>query len=519
VRFRRFLLISFAIIALFTVCLGLAIFLQLNEGTAFVNNGLELRNRLSIPPQLEPRMENGEKVFDLTAQEGEVEFFDGKQSKTLGFNGDYLGPTIRARAADKVRLNVTNNLDEITTVHWHGMHLPPAMDGGPHQTIEPGESWQPNWTITNEAATLWYHPHQMEVTGEQVYRGLAGLFIIDDDNADSLAIPREYGVDDIPLIVQDRKFDDSGQFVYQRQGRFGALPGPAGMLGDTILVNGTLAPYVEVPQKLVRLRVLNASSGRRYNFGFSDNRAFHQIATDGGLLEAPVERTRMLLAPAERAEIVVDLSDAQGPLTLMSYAFEDEGSAFLNLVEGAFGDDDEHQEFQILELRPQAGEFATQELPRTLNTIERLDEAGAATTRRFILDSTTINNQTMDHTRIDETVKKGDVEVWELQNQSPFYHPFHIHGAQFLVLDRDGAEPPEHEQGWKDTVIVKRAETVRVIMQFKDYSDPSMPYMFHCHILEHEDAGMMGQFAVVDSLSDDVGVQSPLVEEAEEHRH
>ena len=478
------------------------------EAKEFVNEQVLPENPLFIPPLLEPRIENGEKVFDLVIQEGETEFFPGKRTKTLGFNGNYLGPTLRVRIGDNVRLNVTNQLRESTTTHWHGMHLPAAMDGGPHQMIQPGETWQPHWTIDNEAATLWYHPHLMGKTGEQVYRGLAGFFILDDKKSDALDLPKEYGVDDIPVVVQDREFDGDVQLVYRHPER--ALT--AGMLGDTILVNGTYAPYLEVPAKLIRLRLLNGSNARRYNFGFSDNRAFYQIAGDGGLLEAPVERTRLMLAPAERAEILVDLSAKDTPVTLMSFPFMDSENAIQNSVqESLVGKTDEGQQFRILELRPQPGDFPLQEIPAALNSIERLDGASATKTRRFKLEAFTINSKRMDHTRVDEIVRMGDTEIWELSNDSPIYHPFHIHGVQFLILDRNGVEPPLYEQGWKDTVMVLPGETVRVILQFKDYADPHLPYMFHCHILEHEDMGMMGQFVVVEDFADEVQIQSPLV--------
>lgn len=242
-------------------------------------------NALNIPPLLEPVERNGKKVFVLTLQRGETEFFEGKKTATWGANGPYLMPTLRAGEGDEVQMQVTNQLGERTTIHWHGMHLPPAMDGV-HQIIEPGETWQPHWTVKQPAATLWYHPHLMGRTGPHVYNGLAGLFILDDANSMNLAIPEEYGVDDIPLIVQDREFTEDGQLEYRSDD--GDLYGPTGMLGDTILVNGTHAPFIEAPGKLIRLRLLNASNARRYNFGFSDDREFHQIATDGGFLERPV---------------------------------------------------------------------------------------------------------------------------------------------------------------------------------------------------------------------------------------
>ncbi|HLO33697.1 MAG TPA: multicopper oxidase domain-containing protein [Anaerolineales bacterium] len=479
------------------------------ETTKFVNEQLVPRNALLIPPQLEPQMENGEKVFDLTIQPDEAEILPGKSTKIWSYNGISPGPTLRVHTGDKVRLNITNELGETTTVHWHGMELPAAMDGGPHQTIGPGETWRPYWTITNEAATLWYHPHTMGKTAEQVYRGLAGFFLIDDENSDSLALPKEYGVDDIPLVVQDKLFDPGGQFVYPHEQK--AIT--AGLLGDTILVNSTYAPYIEVPAKLVRLRLLNGSAARRYNFGFSDDRAFYQIATDGGLLDAPVERTRLLLSPGERAEILVDLSNTKEPVMLMSYAFVDSENAARNAIqEQLAGGTDEGQQFKILELRPKMGTYAAEKVPNVLNTIERFDEKKVVKTRRFVLEAFTINGKMMDDKRIDEVVGKGDTEIWEVKNNSPIYHAFHIHGVQFQVLDRNGMEPPAYEQGWKDTVTVTPQETVRLIIRFQEYSDPAMPYMFHCHNLTHEDMGMMGQFVVVDNPSEQTQLRSPLPE-------
>lgn len=191
------------------------------QKNAFPNEQMAFANKLAMPPLLAPRMENGEKVFDLTVEKGTNGVTQGTSTATYGYNGSYLGPTIRASTNDKVRVNITNELGEATTVHWHGMKVPAALDGGPHQIIEAGAMWHPAWTVTNEASTLWYHPHLMGKTGEQVYRGLAGLFIIDDANSDAIDIPHEYGVDDIPLVVQDKQFDANGQFIIckQRAGR------------------------------------------------------------------------------------------------------------------------------------------------------------------------------------------------------------------------------------------------------------------------------------------------------------
>lgn len=488
-----------------------------------VNRYLDLHHKLHVPELLQPRVENGEKVFDLTVRQGEVEFLHGKQTKTLGYNGNYLGPTIRAHKGDKVRMNVTNNLPDSTTTHWHGMELPAMMDGAAHQLLKSGENWQPYWTVVNQAAPLWYHPHLMGKTGEQVYQGLGGMFIIDDDNSDKLDLPKSYSVDDIPLIVQDRKLDSQGQLVYEPENK--DVLGHTGMHGDKILVNGTYAPYVDVPAKQVRLRLLNASNARRYNFGFEDGRTFYQIASDGGLLEKPVARMRMILAPAERAEIVVDLTNDTKPLTLMSDAMHEENRVLRFVRTMLHSERDENQQFKIVELRPQATTEKSSPLPQKLNTIPKIDANQAVTTRLFILDpgSQTINGKKMDHSRIDQLVRKGDFEIWEISNRSGVYHPFHIHGVQFQILDRGGIlptskKPPEaYEQGWKDTVNIPNAETVRVIMRMPEYSDPHLPYMFHCHILEHEDMGMMGQFMVVDKNAkrEDIYVQSKLTESGE----
>jgi FtsP/CotA-like multicopper oxidase with cupredoxin domain len=360
----------------------------------------------------------------------------------------------------------------------------------------------------------------MGKTGEQVYRGLAGLFIIEDENSDGLGIPKEYGVDDIPLVVQDRLFDEKGQLVYRHENEAFTVDG--GMLGHTILVNGTHAPYLPVPAKLIRLRILNASNARRFNFGFSENQTFYQIASDGGFLESPVEHERLLLAPGERAEIVIDLTGKTEPVTLMSYEINESEIALLNAVENVMGEaKDENQIFKILELRPQeslgTAEIESNSLPEKLNTILRWDESDSIRTRIFIFGNNTINGKWMDHTRVDEIIRKGDLEIWELTNPSITYHPFHIHGTQFQILDRNGKQSAAHEDGWKDTVTVNQDETVRLLVRFTDFSDPHLPYMFHCHILEHEDMGMMGQLVVVDDLSQEVEIHSPILEMADTH--
>jgi FtsP/CotA-like multicopper oxidase with cupredoxin domain len=498
-RLRKVISIVVGFLASFVALITVLAFIFAEiQQPRFVNHDLIMQNELLIPPLLEPQVVGEEKVFELSANEGETSFLEGKSTNTTGYNGTYLGPTLRAHKGDNVRIILTNNLSQSVTTHWHGMHLPAMMDGGPHQEIVPGEVWEPHWTIENEAATLWYHPHVLEQTGAQVYSGLTGIFIVDDENSDSLSLPKEYGVDDLPLIVQDREFREDGQFIYepQRRDEFGHT----GMLGNIILVNGTYAPFVDVPAKQIRLRIINASNARRYNFGFEDRRTFYQIATDGGLLASPIARTRMILAPGERAEVIVDLAGEKEPLTLISDAVHEENEV-LRFVKALMKlERDENQVFKIIELRPQSTAEVTQALPQSLNSIERLPSTSAVRTRRFILDprNRSINGKVMDHHYVNEVIHSGDVEIWGIINLSGTYHPFHIHGVQFQILDRGGRPPADYELGWKDTILVANAEIVHVIMRFPEFSNANTPYMYHCHILEHEDMGMIGQFIVTD---------------------
>ncbi|MFK7805665.1 MAG: multicopper oxidase family protein [Anaerolineae bacterium] len=472
------------------------------------NAGLTFTNPLQVPALLESTEQDGQKIFELVPHQGETEFFAGQMSGTMGFNGSYLGPTMRFSKGDDVVINVTNQLDTATAVHWHGMHVPAEMDGTPHQMIPPGKTWQAKYPILNEAATMWYHPHPHGDTAEQVSAGLAGLIIIDDENSNSLNLPKTYGVDDIPLIVQDRLFDDEGGMIYQiNNGSY---------YGNTMLVNGTVNPFIEVPAKQIRLRILNGSNGRIYNFGFDDNRTFHQIATDGGLLEAPVPLTRLKLATGERAEIVVDVSDGN-EVIFKSYPqidWQAVGQYFAT-------NGGRHSHFDLLKIvpnlkHPDSSDLLIETLPQTLNTIERWSAADADNVRSFRLaggltdnavatglgPAFPINGSRMDMGRIDEVVMLNDVEIWEITNAGGQPHPLHIHDIQFLILDRNGVPPSPSESGWKDTVLINNGETVRFITQFTTYSNATIPYMYHCHILEHEDGGMMGQFVVADPAAE-----------------
>ncbi|WP_309066809.1 multicopper oxidase family protein [Microbacterium sp.] len=437
---------------------------------------------LPIPPLADSTVVDGVRVFSLTAQEGRTEFLDGRPTTTWGFNGDYLGPTLRAERGEKVAVEVRNRLDETTTVHWHGMHLPAAMDGGPHQPIAAGGEWRPEWRIDQPAATLWYHPHPHGQTEEHVLRGLAGLFLLDDENSRRLALPAQYGVDDIPLIVQDKKFRDDGEFQFDSEGN------EIGLLGNVVLTNGAWGAALDVTTELVRLRILNGSSARTYDFAFEDGREFSLIATDGGLLESPVSTDHVRLSPGERAEIVVRL--APGTEVMLRSQPADLGDV---VVPAAFGGTDE---FDVLLLRAADTLRPSPPLPARLAEIDRLREEDADNHRIFEVQDRQINGRSMDMDRIDEIMQIGSTELWRVTNLDRFPHNWHVHDVQFQVHDIDGAPPPPELRGWKDTIYLEPRRAYRIMMRFEDYVDDEKPYMIHCHLLLHEDEGLMSQFVV-----------------------
>lgn len=439
---------------------------------------VEFTRALNIPPVAQSTVApDGTREFDLEMRRGRADLGHGPDTETWGINGDYLGPTIRMNRGEDVRMNVHNELGETSTLHWHGMHLPAEMDGGPHQMVPPGDTWKPEWTVNQPAATLWYHPHLHGFTAEHVYRGLAGMILVDD--SDGPTLPADYGVDDVPVIVQDKKFD--GNELDEEPGMFVNT----GILGDEILVNGTPAPYLDVTTERVRLRLLNASNARIYDFGFDNGFPFQLVGTDGGLLEAPETLQSIMLSPGERAEIVVEVPP--GTDTILRSTPPDLGAGFWSDRFGGGSDT-----LDVMELRAADELEANEEVPDRLS--EKVDLGEPERTRTFELDDDReINGQSMDMSRIDEVVTLGATEGWEIRNNSGQIHNFHIHDVQFQVL---GTDDPAMS-GAKDTVYIPPGKSVRLLVRFTDYANPSFPYMYHCHMLRHEDNGMMGQFVVV----------------------
>ena len=446
-------------------------------------NSPEHNTPLQIPPLYEGKVQDGVRAFSLELQTGESAILEDKSTPTWGVNGSFLGPTIRMKRGETVQMDVQNNLGEDTSIHWHGMHLPPEMDGGPHQMIAAGESWLPVWDVNQPACTLWYHPHPHGETADHVWNGIAGMLIVDDD--EDASVPTEYGVDDLPLIIQDRGFEGNGEF---KRTEFAF-----GYFGDHILVNGTYGARFDVTRQLTRFRILNGSNTRWYNLTLGDGRPFRLIATDNGYVgENPPELTHLLISPGERAEIVVEFAAGDDVL------LQNESISTGKLED--FGAD---IDFGVIRFVA-ADELEASEEVRLPTFDSQKDEPASENRRRYTLSGhSTINDKEMDMSRIDDVITAGAVEIWEAHASNFSSHNFHIHGVTFEVLDIDGSEPPLHQQGPKDTVQLMRDTTATLRVTFPEYTDERYPYMYHCHILRHEDQGMMGQFLVVEPGRED----------------
>ena len=449
--------------------------------------------------------------YTLNMHKDSVQFFPGNKSHTYAFNSfSYLGPTLIFNKGANVNITVNNQIGDTTTVHWHGIHLPSKWDGGPHTPILPSASWNPTFTVMDNAATYWYHPHLHMKTAEQAIKGAAGLIIVRDPIEAALNLPRKYGVDDFPLVIQCQQYDSANQAM------------PLGMQDSTILINGARANYgytvyANCPAQVVRMRILNASGERAFNFGFTANMQFKIIASDGGLLNAPVNTTRLRLAPGERAEILLDLTGMNGQtIHLMSYASElamgIQGGPTMPMPSGPPMDSPLNGvDFNIMQINvvPQTASPVTT-IPATLTTNNPYPTGSANITRtiRFTADSMMVmdgpfyfNDSTFNMMRIDYEIPLNNIEIWKLVNETMVAHPFHIHEVQFYLCDRSGTTPPAEELGRKDVVLVPPGDSVMFITKFEDFADTIIPFMYHCHILMHEDDGMMGQFIVKPNLT------------------
>lgn len=473
------------------------------------------QNPLAIPPSLTST------TFNLSIQNGITQFYPGINTPTYGINGALLAPTLIVNKWDWVTMNVTNNLTgsgNSTTIHWHGLHLPAMDDGGPHQIITQGSTWSPHFQILNSAGTFWYHPHGDGKTDRHVSKGLAGMIIVKDSSEAALQIPRTYGVDDFPIVVQSKAFDILHQIAVSTE-------------DDTaICVNGTMSPYLNAPSQIIRLRLLNGSSMRTYNFGFTVNKSFKMIAGDAGLLDKPITLTRIRLSPGERAEILLDLTGLNGQ-TIYLNSFSSElpngiygAKTVRGMMGGTIPDYDLNplngKDFNVLQLNvvaPTAKPITTIPATLTANT----PWTNYSVSRNFVLQPDTmmsaqgmvegpfnINGSHFDMDKINITTYLNTTEKWRITNNTGIAHPFHKHDLHFYLLNINGGAVPDYEKGRKDVVLVMPGEYVEFITRFEDFANATIPYMYHCHLLHHEDDGMMGSFRVIDTSS--TGVSEPI---------
>ena len=431
--------------------------------------------RLKMPPLLDTRQTGR---LALSARAGSLSLSGGSANATAGFSQDYLGPTIIMQNGP-LAADVENTLEEAISVHWHGLLVPGEHDGGPHVPISPGNRWTPDMNIAQQPGTAWYHSHIHGRTAEQVYSGLAGVIQVTDGRDAERGLPVDYGVDDLTLVFQDRRIDGDGRMVYDPS----MMDVMHGFMGNRMLVNGQLGAVAAVPAGIVRLRLLNGSNARSYDLSFDDGRMMHLVATDGGFLPVPLALTVLSLSPGERVEILVDfasggapvlMSGVEQPFGVLDFAIDDTMTARITSLPDRFGP----------ALEDLSGtEMRTRELSLDMGMGGMMMGGGgfAINGRAFAMD------------RIDLDVALGSVERWIIRS-TMIPHPFHVHGVQFQVVSENGAPPRPENIGWKDTVLVP-SET-EIIMRFDQPASSDKPFMYHCHILEHEDAGMMGQFTV-----------------------
>jgi blue copper oxidase len=460
-----------------------------------------------------------------------MRFRSGPVTTTYGINGPYLGPAMRLRRGQKVVALVHNGVPQPITMHWHGLVIPGVDDGGPHQGIPPGGRWSAELSIDQPAAMLWFHPHLYPTTAELVIKGLAGLIVIDDGDTDRLPLPSRWGVDDFPLIIQDRRFTPDGQFFE----RFNIMAVTNGYVGDMVFVNGAHFPEARTARGWVRLRVLNGSNARSYRLTASDGRSLYVIASDGGLLESPVELKQLLMHAAERFEILVDGRDGKPfdlltvpvtqkimrlppfdrplPLVTISPVGADgkgrlpERLATLpplpdhlppvsqELVMNMFRDKEGMMALGKTGLMMMAKSGKTE--PAVVARVVDLIVNGPALSLADQLSANGVNGKPFSLVEKGFAAPRNQLLRWRIaENSDRMLHPVHIHGCQFRIVSQDGHPPEAQRAGWKDVAPISAGGVTEILVRFPHSANQEHPYMAHCHILEHEDSGMMAQFTV-----------------------
>ena len=463
----------------------------------------------------------------LTALPAEVSILSGAPTRVWRFTGrvlkgpvqslqtmpdSYLGPTLRLRRGQKVRIRFENRLPDPSIVHWHGLDVPEKADGHPRLAVPTGGDYVYDFEVTNRAGTYWYHPHPHMQTGPQVYKGLAGLLIVTDDEDAALDLPS--GEQELSWVLQDRRFDAKNQLVYSTA----MMDMETGFLGDRVLVSGHERPVFSLATRAYRVRVLNGSNARVYKLGWSDGTPITVLGVDGGLLERPRSQAFVTLAPAQRLDMWLDLSQRPlgATLELRSVAFSvaDAGIVMGGMMRGMMGGGSRvplGAPVSLLTARVARKESVASRLPDRLSTFDRKPQLAAGVPIRQIPLAFQAMQWTMAGRRFDmaavaadETVAPGSTHLWEFVNGGgpmgmQMAHPIHIHGRQFRVVSRSGGNPANTlreglvDDGWTDTVLVLPNETVRAQVTFSRYSGL---FLYHCHVLEHEDMGMMRNFRI-----------------------
>lgn len=508
------------------------------------------RPALPIPALLTP---DARGVMTVTAQQGST-MWRGKSVPTWGYNGSLLGPAIQLERGKPVTLNLRNQLPEATTVHWHGLELPGEVDGGPQAQIAPGATRTVTFTPDQPGATCWFHPHQHGRSGYQVAQGLAGLVIVKDEATEKLLLPKIWGIDDIPVILQDKRLATDGSKIdYELD----IMSAAVGWFGNTMLTNGAIYPQHAVPRGWLRLRMLNGCNARSLTIAASDRRPLYVIGSDGGLLSEPVKVTELTLMPGERFEVLVDTLDGK-PFDLQTLPVRQMGMSLAPfnqplpvlsiqplqvMASGSLPDklvdvpplpaqdglknrwlqlsmDPELDRRGMLALMQRYGHAAMAGMSGDAHDGESMQNmrgsggqneahhsmadmnhdahqtSGSGEKPYDFHNGNKINGLAFDMTKPSFDVKQGVTEKWTISGEGDeMLHPFHIHGTQFRILSENGKPPAPHRSGWKDTVRVEgwRSE---VLVRFNHLADKDRAYMAHCHLLEHEDTGMMLGFTV-----------------------
>lgn len=497
--------------------------------------GVSVNTFAQIPRQANPAFDPDVEI-QLTAAPQIVSLLDDRSTNVWSYQGkllkgdtsnliasgdSYLGPTIRVRQGQKVRIHFTNQIEDPSIIHWHGLHVPEEADGHPRYVINQGETYVYEFEVKNRAGTYWYHPHPHGITGRQVYFGLAGLFLVEDEEEQALSLPA--GEFDVSLIIQDRRITNEGSLRYIAPGMQGHMDWMQGFLGDTILVNGLPDYRVSVKTGVYRVRLLNGSNSRIYKLYLNDGSPFTVIGTDGGLLESPVSRPYLVLAPAERVELLLDFSRYSTGTTvqLRSMPFDSgemgmmgqgrgmgmmgrgRGSMMggLQMVNGG-------NDFNILDFNVVQEIQNSYSIPQKLTAFESLslnDAINAENPRQFAFQmqmmNVAINGRTFEVNQVapDEIVNLNTSEIWEFINAGPMPmpHPAHIHGLQFRIIERKGTPADMQagyvDSGWKDSLLLMPGERARLLLKFEDFAGT---YLYHCHNLEHEDLGMMRNYQI-----------------------